>query len=82
MSDVDFKQIPKELWAQSLAHALLKYFEPQPTALFALVDAGQKKFVKDGLNSDKFGLGADHYRQCFKILRKRAWALGLPKKRA
>lgn len=74
---LDLKKVPKERWAHVLYMALLKYFEPAPMALFALVEDGEDKFVKQGKATDSMGLKEHHYRAVFKKLRRRAKRMGM-----
>lgn len=78
---LDLSKVPKERWAGALAMALLKYFEGFPPALFALVEAGEEKFVKDGKKTDAYNLSEHHYRKCFKILRRKARDMGFDPRR-
>lgn len=80
MSSLDLSKVPKERWAGALAMALLQYFERAPQALFDLVSDGEEAFVKNGKSTDRMGLQPEHYRECFKILRKRALRLGLDRR--
>ena len=75
----DPNKVPKERWAHALYMSLMEYFEKANAhpALFDLVMAGQDKFIKDGLASDKFGLNRDHYKSVYKKLRKAAMKMGM-----
>jgi hypothetical protein len=71
----DPKAVPPERWGGALAVALLAYLNAE--GLTELVRGGKKKFVKEGLKTDAFGLKAEHYEQCYSKLARRAKDLGL-----
>lgn len=71
------KDVPPERWAGALAMALLSQLDLN--GLFNLVTEGEKTFVKHCMDNDQLGLKKDHYRDCFKKLRRRAIQLGYSK---